>query len=171
MGAQSFVRSPCAFHRFYNIVVIKSFDKVDVIKAPYQLIDILRWPVKVNTRNQQQAKDTGLAILLILLLAAHLTGNITLILPAIGILVLAMAWPVIFRPLAPLWFGLAYLLGTVVSKCLLTVLFFVLVTPIGALRQIFGSDPMKLKDWQNGKGSVLLERNHTYTKTDVERPY
>jgi hypothetical protein len=127
--------------------------------------------VKENERNPQKAKDTGLAILLILLLAAQLTENITLILPAIGILVLAMVWPAIFKPLAPLWFGLAYLLGTVVSKCLLTLLFFVLVTPIGALRQIFGSDPMKLKDWKNGQGSVLLERNHTFTKKDIDKPY
>ncbi len=127
--------------------------------------------MKADAQNQDQAKDTGLAILLILLLAAHLTANISLILPAIGILVLAMVWPTIFRPLAPIWFGLAYLLGTVVSKCLLTVLFFVLVTPLGVLRRILGKDPMKLKDWQKGEGSVLMKRNHAYTKTDVEKPY
>ena len=127
--------------------------------------------VNVKLQNREQAKDTGLAILLIILLTAHLTDNLSLILPAIVILVLAMVWPTLFRPLAPLWFGLAYMLGTVVSKCLLTVLFWVLVTPIGALRRLFGSDPMKMKVWKNGRDSVLLERNHTFTKKDIDKPY
>jgi hypothetical protein len=127
--------------------------------------------LKQRQQTQNQARDTGLALLLILLLIVYFSENATLIIPGIGVLVLIMAWPKIFSPLAPFWFGLSSVLGTIVSKIILSLLYFLIVTPVGIFRRMLDKDSMRLKDWKNGQGSVLLERNHTFTQKDIDKPY
>jgi hypothetical protein len=127
--------------------------------------------MKQRQKTQNQARDTGLALLLILLLIVYFSENVTLIVPSAGVLVLIMIWPSIFSPLAPFWFGLSRVLATIVSKIILFLLYFLIVTPVGIFRRILDKDAMRLKDWKNGKGSVLLERNHTFTPKDIDKPY
>jgi hypothetical protein len=119
----------------------------------------------------EQAKDTGLAIILILLIAAYVRQPDWLLFSAMAVLVLTMTWPDVFKPLAKIWFGVSHVLGTVVSKVILTVVFFLVVTPVGLVRGLFGADPMKIKLWKKGRVSVLVDRNTLYTKKDIEKPY
>jgi hypothetical protein len=126
---------------------------------------------KLEKKNLAQAKDTGLAIVLILLLVALIWEQHQLILPAAIVLVLAMAWPALFRPLAHVWFGLSFLLGSIVSKILLTVVYALIAVPVGLIRRLGGADAMRLKQWKKGSGSVFVERNHAFTAGDLEKPY
>ena len=118
-----------------------------------------------------QAKDTGLAIMLILLLFVYIGGYNYLILPIIFVLLLIMIWPAIFKPLARLWFGLSHLLGNIISKILLSIIFYIVVTPIGLFRKLLGADSMRVGKWKQSNESVFLERNHTYSTIDLKKPY
>ena len=82
-----------------------------------------------------------------------------------------MTFPQLYRPVAVLWLGLSHLLGTVVSKILLTLVFFGVVTPIGLARKLLGIDSLKLKDFKSGENSVMIIRNHIFTGKDIEKPY
>jgi len=77
----------------------------------------------------------------------------------------------VYRPLAVLWLGLSDLLGAIVSKVLLSIVFFGIVTPIGIVRRLLGKDSLKLRAFKAGSDSVMLERNHTFVAADLERPY
>jgi len=90
---------------------------------------------------------------------------------AIVALVVDMTFPQLYRPVAVLWLGLSHLLGTVVSKILLTLVFFGAVTPIGLARKLLGIDSLKLKDFKSGENSVMVIRNHIFTGKDIEKPY
>jgi hypothetical protein len=90
---------------------------------------------------------------------------------AIIFLVVAMTYPLIFQPFARFWFALSTALGTVVSKIILTVLFFVIVLPIGLIRRALGKDAMQMKSWKKGKESVFRTRQHKFTAKDLEHPY
>ncbi|MDH3392530.1 MAG: SxtJ family membrane protein [Desulfobulbaceae bacterium] len=125
---------------------------------------------KKNDSNNQ-AKDTGLAMVLILLLLAHFGKFHASLLPAIVVLVITMTWPAFFAPLAKLWFGLSHLLGGVVSKVLLTIVFFLVATPIAFLRRLGGADAMRRKDWKGGGQSAFVERGHEFSRKDLETPY
>jgi len=126
----------------------------------------------VNKQERQRlARDTGMAMTLLLLLVMLFTRSLQLVVPAIAVLVLTMTWPMAFAPLSRVWFGLSNLLGAVVSRVLLTVIFFLIATPIGLLRRLAGKDSMKRKAWRQGSSSVFTERNHTYAAEDLERPY
>ena len=118
-----------------------------------------------------QAKDTGLALILILLLIAYFGKHYYLIPFAIGAIALTMIVPAIFKPLAVVWFGLSHLLGNIVSKIILTLIFILIVTPVGLIRKMFGADPMMLKLWKKDSGSVFLKRDHTFSIKDLEKPY
>lgn len=90
---------------------------------------------------------------------------------AMALHVLNMIVPQIYRPVAVVWLGLSDLLGTVVSKILLSIVFFLVVTPIAVLRRLLGKDSLKLRAFKAGQDSVMLERNHTFVRGDLERPY
>jgi hypothetical protein len=119
----------------------------------------------------EQARDTGMAMVLICLLLGY-WGKFPRFLPvAIVLLILTMAWPKAFTPLAGLWFGLSRLLGNVVSRVILTALFFLLVTPIGLIRRLLGADALQLKKWKQGKDSVFVVREGVIQAKDLTNPY
>jgi hypothetical protein len=129
------------------------------------LIDLL------TRASTEQSRDTGLALVLVCLLLAYF-GNYSRFVPlAIIVLLIAILWPQFFRPLAGPWFAFAHFLGNLMSKVILTILFFGLVTPIGWLRHLFGADPLKLKQWKTGHDSVFVMRSGKITADDLEKPY
>ena len=121
--------------------------------------------------NLNEAKDTGLAIILILLIIENIKRPGWLILCAMAVLVLTMTYPAALKPLGRIWFGFSHILGTIVSKIILSLVFFLIVTPIGLVRRISGADPMRNKLWKKGDDSVLVKRNHHYSSEDLQKPY
>lgn len=120
---------------------------------------------------KEEAKDTGMAIVLLLLLVWASRRRDGYVGVAMIVLIIDMAVPQIFRPLAVLWFGLSHLLGAVASKVMLTVIFFFVVTPIGLWRRMTGSDSLKLKAFKASTASAMKERNHTFVGKDLDLPY
>ena len=119
----------------------------------------------------EQAKDTGMAMVLICLLLGY-WGKFPKFLPvAIVLLLITMTWPKAFTPLAGLWFGLSHLMSSVVSRVVLTVVFFVVVTPIALIRRLMGADALQLKKWKQGKGSVFVVREGVIQGKDMANPY
>jgi hypothetical protein len=120
---------------------------------------------------KEQSKDTGMAMVLLLLLFSAAFKRQALITAAMVVLVIDMTFPLLYRPVAVLWLGLSHLLGTVVSKILLSLVFFGVVAPIGLARKLLGIDSLKLKDFKSGDNSVMIVRNHIFTGKDIEKPY
>lgn len=118
-----------------------------------------------------QARDTGLALVLICLLVAWFAGRRDFLGYGIALLVLDMTWPSAFKPAARLWFGLSHILGTVMSKILLAVVFFTVLTPVGLLRRVMGKDPMQTRGFKKDATSVFRVRDHQFSSKDIETPY
>jgi len=118
-----------------------------------------------------QARDTGMAMVLVLLLLWAFRRADGYVLAAIFVHVVNMVVPKAFSPVAVVWFWLSHLLGTIASRVILTAIFFVVVTPIGLWRRMIGADSLKLKAFKVGKGSVMKERNHTFIGQDLKQPY
>lgn len=130
---------------------LKSFFKLEIDKA--------------------KARDTGLAIVLILLLLELYYGTGVYFKIAIPVLVLDMIIPQIYYHLAFIWFGFAHLLGTIVSKVLLFVVFSFIVLPVALIRRLFGKDTLLLKNWNTNAATVFRTRNHLFSSSDIEKPY
>jgi hypothetical protein len=63
------------------------------------------------------------------------------------------------------WLKFSELLGKVMSKVILSVVYFVVLLPIAFLYKLTGKDPLLLK---KRTGSYYFERNHQYSKKDIE---
>lgn len=119
----------------------------------------------------EQARDTGLALALLVLIIINLWDTYGLVPLAMILLIITMVWPRAFQPVAGLWFGLAHVMGTIMSHVILTVLFFVLVTPIGLIRRATGADSLQLRKWKKGEDSVFAVRADLIQKKDLQTPY
>jgi len=120
---------------------------------------------------KDQSRDTGMAMVLLFLLLFLGKKKEGYLFVAMALHVLNMIWPQLYRPIAVVWLGFSDLLGAVVPKILLGVVFFLVVTPIAVLRRLFGKDSLKLRAFKAGADSVLLERNHKFVARDMESPY
>ncbi|WP_243311990.1 SxtJ family membrane protein [Fundidesulfovibrio agrisoli] len=118
-----------------------------------------------------QARDTGMALVLVCLLIAWLGDKKPFLAAGVLLLVLNMTWPAAYKPAAKVWFGLSHLLGTVMSKLLLGAVFFLVLTPMGLLRRLLGKDPMQARKWKQDATSVFRVRDHLFTSKDIETPY
>ena len=123
------------------------------------------------TITRDQSRDTGMAMVLLLLIAYLKFGSGVLLVAALVLHVTDMVAPQDFRQLVPLWFGLAHLLGAISSRILLTLVFGLVVTPIGVLRSALGKDSLRLRAFRAGDESVMVVRNHSFTPGDLENPY
>ena len=120
---------------------------------------------------KKQATDSGMALVLISLIVYLVWKADTALYLAVFFLVVNMIVPSVFKPFAWLWFGFSIVLGTVMSKILMTVVFVVIVTPIGLLRRLFGKDSLQLRAFKKSKDSVFISRNHKYTENDIVKPF
>ena len=86
----------------------------------------------------------GMSILVgLLLIARHRTGLPLLI---IGVLLVAAGFfaPNTLKYLHAAWIGFSLLIGWVVTRVILTIVFFLVVTPIGLLQRLAGHSPLEL---------------------------
>lgn len=121
--------------------------------------------------SKDQSRDTGMGVVLLLLLIFLRTKKESVLIAAMLVHIVNMIWPVVYRPVAVVWLGVSHLMGTVMSKVLLSILFFLVITPIGVLRRLFGKDSLKLRAFKASQDSATVERNHVFTAQDIEKPY
>lgn len=67
------------------------------------------------------------------------------------------------------WMMIGKVLGYINSHVLLSITFFILLTPIALLMRLLGKGNF-LKS-ATKKNSVFIARNHLYTKTDLVNPF
>ncbi|WP_300156738.1 SxtJ family membrane protein [Solidesulfovibrio sp.] len=120
---------------------------------------------------KEQAKDTGMALVLVSLIVFFVTREIRYVTIATGLLLLDMIAPALFKPAAKLWFGLSHVLGTVMSKVMLSLIFYLVLTPMGVVRSLLGKDPMRARQFKKGEGSVFRVRDHQFVAADIEQPF
>ena len=112
-----------------------------------------------------------MAMVLLLLLGAYALKRDGLVVAAIATHLLNMTVPTVFRPVAVVWLGASAVIGTVMSTVLLSVVFALVVTPIGLLRRLLGKDTLRLRAFKVSDASVMVSRNHAFEARDLERPY
>jgi hypothetical protein len=67
------------------------------------------------------------------------------------------------------WLKFAHVIGTVNTKIILTLIFFVILTPIALCYRLFYGDTLKIK--HKNPDSNWHRRDHTYEKSDLEKAW
>ena len=61
------------------------------------------------------------------------------------LVIVGLLFPIILRPLNKTWMTLAILMGWVMTRVILTILFFTVLTPLGFIAKLFGKNFLDLK--------------------------
>jgi uncharacterized membrane protein YcgQ (UPF0703/DUF1980 family) len=119
--------------------------------------------------SKEKNQETALAIVLGLLVIWYFTR----IMPLIYVSIALVAIGLLIQPLAGwitwFWLKLSHVMGWVMSKVILSVVFYLFLFPIAALSRLFKPDVLGLK--KDGKTSYYTERNHKYSPEDLENPW
>ncbi len=126
----------------------------------------------LQQRNRDiKSMDAGLALTLITLLAYQFFPDKMVVIIATLLLLLCMTAPRSFAPFARFWFYMADHLAAAVSLLLLTLVFFLMVTPAAVIRRMMGKDTLKLKTWRSGSMTLFTTKNHRWLPADMDKPY
>jgi hypothetical protein len=79
---------------------------------------------------------------------------------AVPLIVLGLAWPKSLRSVYLGWMGLALVLGLIVSTVLLTIFYYLVLTPMGLAARLWGRDFMDRR-WQKDQKSYWKLRDQT----------
>ena len=133
---------------------------------------MLKDELKLIDKSDEAVKKTGLTLGVVLILIALLlwylgkssftyfsiTGGLFVILAIVAIPVL--------RPFHKLWMMLALLMGFVMSRVILTLLYYLVLTPIGLLAKIVGKKFMPLGFDKNA--STFWEKRNLAAKQQID---
>ena len=120
--------------------------------------------------NDEKIKDSGLALTLIILLASYFFIP-PLFKWAILPLLISMIYPPLLKPFAYFWYSFSLVLGSIMSQIILTIVFYLIITPIAMIRSMVSSNQMNLKNVYASKKSMFQFRDHVFTSNDLETPY
>jgi hypothetical protein len=92
--------------------------------------------------------------------------------PGLALLALGLALPRALKPVYIAWMALALGLGWVVSHLILTLFFFLVITPVGCVARLLGKDFLRLKlDRQAPTYWLPRRRSKANNPQDYERQY
>ena len=87
------------------------------------------------------------------------------------IFVLSALFPTLAKPFYWTWMGLSAVLGWVTSRVIMTVIFLVILTPLGLFFRIMGRDPLRLKKSSFPKESFWQPHPERFDKSSYDHLY
>lgn len=121
--------------------------------------------------SRQQCMEFGQVAAAAVLAASLYYRDFRLVTVALLLLFITLLAPRLLYPLAVVWFGGAKVLGEINVRILLTLVFILVVIPVGMWRKWMRKDTLQLRRFKKDKGSVMDIRNHVYTKEDLQHTF
>lgn len=86
-------------------------------------------------------------------------------------LFLSLVAPRLLKPVQKIWMGLAFLIGWLITRIILIILFYLVITPIGILAKIFGQDFLDLKLDKNRQTYWIIKSSAKVDKRSYENQF
>jgi len=86
-------------------------------------------------------------------------------------LILGFILPSVLRPVYRIWMLLAYFIGGIVSRVILTVLFYIVLTPTGLVLRLFGKDVLDQKFDKRQESYWVKKDLSGHTKEQYRKMY
>lgn len=118
--------------------------------------------------NRKKDLETVAVLAVFLLVVYFLTKKAVFILAALVLLAVAILFKDIASRIASAWMGFSRVISFINTRIILTILFYLILTPLALIRRLFGKDHLKLK--KNPPATTYFDtRDHTFTKEDFEK--
>ena len=127
--------------------------------------------------SKKELKKFGLTIGIVLLLISaamfYYSSELRFHFGIAGIVIIAAGYalPKILIPFQKLWMGLALVLGFIMSRVILTLLFYFIITPIGIIARLAKKDFLDLSFNKSKESYWNYRQQKEYNKLDSERQF
>lgn len=91
--------------------------------------------------------------------------------PGVGLVVVGVVFPRGLRYIYVVWMSVAFVLGFVMAHVILTLFFFLVITPIGLLARLSGKDFLSLKQDRHAKSYWIPHEQKAKSPADYERQF
>ena len=90
---------------------------------------------------------------------------------AAAFIIPGLAAPVVLKPAYKVWMTIAIILGWIMTRVILSILFYLVVTPTGWLGWLFGKQFLDLKIDKDVSSYWIHKKPTKFDKTDYERQF
>lgn len=90
---------------------------------------------------------------------------------AITFLLVGFGRPMLLKPIHKVWMTLAILMGWIMTRIILSVLFYLIVTPIGLSTRLLGKDFLDLEFSDDADSYWILRKKIKKDRSDYERQF
>ncbi len=84
--------------------------------------------------------------------------------------IIAQIFPTLFLPLQKIWMSFSVVMGFIMTRVILAVLFYLVISPISFISKIFGKDFLNLKI-EKDKKSYWILRDKEYEQSSTEKQF
>ena len=122
---------------------------------------------------REYALTVGVIYLIILTVAVffkHINVSPNLFIAGVAFIVLGLSFPVLYKPFHKIWMAFGIIMGFFVSRLVLTILFYFVLTPMGLIARLLGKDVLNQKIDKN-LTSYWHDRGPVKTKASYENQY
>jgi len=131
-----------------------------------------------NIRKDNNAiRDFGILIGFILIIIAGILfykeGESYELIISLGIVFIGLGFglPIILKPFYSIWMYLALLLGWVMTRLILGLLFYIVVSPISLISRLFGKEFLDLKASSQNKSYWNYKDGNSYSHQSYEKQF
>jgi hypothetical protein len=86
-------------------------------------------------------------------------------------LVTGLIIPTALKPVYKVWMSLAVVMSFIITRVIITIAFYLIVTPIGLMASIIGKKFLDMKIDKSAKSYWIVKENVKKEKTDYERQF
>ncbi len=120
---------------------------------------------------KKQCVEFGIVAILALAMLAIYSKQSGYVIAIAALSLVILIVPKLLYPFTLIWFALAKVLSNISSTVVLTLVYFLVVTPVGFARKLRGADGMKIKQFKKDGGSAMVIRDHEYSAKDLEHTF
>ena len=84
--------------------------------------------------------------------------------------IIAQIFPLFLLPFQKIWMTFAVVMGFIMTRVILSILFYIIITPISFLSKLFGKDFLNLKI-EKDRNSYWNLRDEEYNKSSTEKQF
>lgn len=122
----------------------------------------------VNLMSIKKELDTLSILSLFFMVLASLTRHFIYIYVAMGLLIIALFIRPLAKKITQGWLAFSELLGIFNSRIILTIIFYLCLTPLALVFRFYNKNALFIASSKN-ETSNFLERNHVFVKEDLEK--
>ncbi|MGF1636309.1 MAG: hypothetical protein ACFCUU_04500 [Cyclobacteriaceae bacterium] len=119
--------------------------------------------------DKKKCFETGVLLGLVLIVVFLFKRDDYLLYWGMASLLISLIAPLVWWPLAYVWFALAQMLSLIFQPIMLCMVFFLVITPVGLLRRLIGKDALQLKKFDSKEPTAFYVREQTFSDKDMDR--